>query len=74
MKQLHAFLDLATTMKLNDHVANKTIELRRKHRKLKIGDAIIAATAIFFDLTLITRNIADFKKIEGLTIIDPHEL
>ncbi len=35
-------------------------------------DAIIAATAIQNDLTLIPRNTADFKNIVGLPLIDPH--
>ena len=36
--------------------------------------AIIAATALIHNLTLITRNIADFKSISNLAIINPHSL
>ncbi|WP_165903621.1 type II toxin-antitoxin system VapC family toxin [Hymenobacter gummosus] len=35
---------------------------------------MIAVTAVEYDLTLLTRNLADFTKITGLTIIDPLSL
>ena len=41
---------------------------------LKLGDAIIAATALVHNLILISRNTADFINIEGLDIIDPHNM
>ena len=37
-------------------------------------NAIIAATALVYNLTLITRNAGDFKKIDALPIIDPFTL
>lgn len=46
----------------------------RKYKKVKTPDAIIAATALAYDLTLITRNNSDFKNITNLKIIDPHSL
>jgi predicted nucleic acid-binding protein len=64
------FISCANVLTLNDEVVNKTIELRRKHKK-KLPDIIIAATAIVHDLTLATRNIDDFKGIEGLSIWNP---
>ncbi|WP_198675460.1 PIN domain-containing protein [Pleomorphovibrio marinus] len=39
----------------------------------KLPDEIIAATALTYDLTLLTRNIGDFKKIEGLKVTNPNE-
>jgi predicted nucleic acid-binding protein len=38
---------------------------------MKVADAIIAATALVFDFTLITRNTEDFKGIAGLKISNP---
>ena len=34
MKKLERFLQLATVIPLNDDIADKTIELRKKHKKL----------------------------------------
>ncbi len=73
MQLLEAFLATATLLPLDDSVTQKTIDLRRT-KKLKLGDAIIAATALIHNLTLITRNTADFKNINGLTVINPHAL
>lgn len=55
-------------MPLDDAITERAIALRRKYKKLKLGNAIIAATAIEHNLTLITHNIADFKNIAGLNI------
>jgi predicted nucleic acid-binding protein len=41
---------------------------------MKLADAIIAATAIVFQLTLITNNSRDFLNIAGLRIVDPHNV
>ncbi|MCB8839631.1 type II toxin-antitoxin system VapC family toxin [Aurantimonas sp. VKM B-3413] len=35
------------------------------------NDALIAATALVHDLTLVTRNVGDFQGIEGLRLLDP---
>ena len=43
----------------------------RTQSAIKLGDAIIAATALVAGLPLMTRNTGDFKRIEGLEIIDP---
>lgn len=60
------------TIGLTDEVISKTIWLRRKH-KLKLGDAIIAATTIVNDLILCTRNLKDFKNIKGLSLYNPFD-
>ncbi len=71
MHLLEEFLATATIFPLDDAVTQKTIELRRI-KKLKLGDAIIAATALVYNLTIITRNTEDFKNIDDLTFINPH--
>lgn len=73
MRLLEEFLAPAMIFPLDDAVTQKTIVLRRI-QKLKLCDAIIAATALVNNLTLITRNTVDFKNIPGITLIDPHAL
>jgi predicted nucleic acid-binding protein len=58
---------------INETIVSSTIYIRQNYR-LKLPDAIIAATAITYDLTLLTRNNADFNKIEGLKLLDPYNL
>lgn len=41
---------------------------------IKLPDAIIAATAISQQSTLITRNISDFRTIKKLEILNPHAI
>ncbi|MBO0904384.1 type II toxin-antitoxin system VapC family toxin [Jiella sp. MQZ13P-4] len=36
-----------------------------------LADALIAATALVHGLTLVTRNVKDFRKIDGLRLLDP---
>ncbi|MEY4538288.1 MAG: hypothetical protein RLZZ306_45 [Bacteroidota bacterium] len=74
MQELKDFLSLAKIYYVDDLVADKTIDLRKTYRKLKLGDAIIAATALANNLTLISRNTKDFEDISGLTCINPYEL
>lgn len=46
------------------------VELRQRHA-MSLGDALIAATAIYHSLTLATHNAADFEWINELTVTDP---
>ncbi len=55
---------------VNDAVAEAAILLRQR-RRMKLGDALIAATALLYDLPLVTRNEEDFKHITGLRVVNP---
>lgn len=70
---LKDFIQECVIFDINQSIVQKTIHIRQTH-KTKLPDAIIAATSIVHDLTLITRNISDFKNIEGLQILNPYEL
>jgi hypothetical protein len=54
-------------------LVNTTIHTRQTY-KIKLPDAIIAATALVYNLTLISRNSKDFDGIEGLEFINPYGL
>lgn len=68
---LKTLIDNAHVYPLDESVADKTIVLRKLHRKLKLPDAIIAATALCHGYNLITRNFSDFSIISELKTIDP---
>ncbi len=73
IRELQNFCSIATVYNVNIEIALVTIELRKKY-KIKLPDALIAATALHYRLILITRNISDFNKIAGLKIINPHTI
>ena len=57
---------------VDDAVADAAILLRQS-RRMKLGDALIAATALLYDLPLVTRNDGDFKHVPGLRLINPFQ-
>jgi predicted nucleic acid-binding protein len=76
--------DTNTEQKVRDFIADSVIldispdviqhcVTIRKGKKIKTPDAIIAATALAYNLTLITRNTNDFKNIDNLNVINSHD-
>ena len=53
-----------TTTAIDVEVAEAAIEIRRIHRRLKLPDAVIWATATTRDCVLVTRNTRDFPDEE----------
>lgn len=72
MQTIKDFIDVTNVLPLLDVEVQKTIDLRKTH-KIKLPDAIIAATALVHDLTLLSRNLSDFQYIDDLKVINPHE-
>ena len=73
LRPLEDFMAFATILPIDDQVISKTINIRQNN-KIALGDAIIAATAIVYNLTILTRNISDFKNIENLMVVNPYDL
>jgi predicted nucleic acid-binding protein len=67
---LRRFMDVAIILPISQPVVETTILVRQK-KKIGLGDAIIAATALVHNLTLVTRNVSDFKSIDNLRILNP---
>lgn len=69
-----AFLRLADVLPLNRRIMQRFArirgDLRRQGRIISDPDILIAATALHYDLTLVTRNVAHFQRVPGLTIYD----
>jgi len=70
---LDIFTSHSSLLNIDDDIIEQTIKLRKTY-KTKLPDAIIAATAMVHNLTLITHNSKDFKDIQNLSIIDPHTI
>lgn len=73
LKMLHSFITDCIVFDLTEDIVLKTIEIRKTY-KVKLGDAIIAATAITNNFILLTRNVKDFNKVPGLQVLDPYSL
>jgi len=56
---------------IDQTIADMAIEIRRNQR-IKLPDAIIAATAKVLNLCLVTRNIDDFRKVD-IQIANPFD-
>jgi len=70
---LNDFISSSIVFDLTESIVLEAVAVRKKYR-LKLPDAIIAATAIVNNLTLITRNMSDFKKIARLKSVGPHKM
>jgi predicted nucleic acid-binding protein len=68
--KIEEFLKEFIIISVDENIASICSYLRRKY-KTKLGDAIIAATAIYYNSSLLTFNTRDFKKIKELKIISP---
>ncbi len=68
------FFNIVPIIHITQTIIEEAVTLRRR-RKMSLGDAIIAATALHHNLILITRNTADFSFLaDSISIIDPFKL
>ena len=67
---LEAFFRLAQVLPLSQTVLDQAVALRQQ-RKMSLGDALVAGTALVYGLTLVTRNVEDFQWIQGLSLLNP---
>jgi tRNA(fMet)-specific endonuclease VapC len=76
-RQLRQFLRTVPVLPLNDAVIAQTARLRRHFLDQKAPtshrayDLITAATALTYDLTLVTSNDRDFADVPGLKRLNP---
>lgn len=67
-----AFFARFPTLPVSDAVIRGAVDLRQR-RRMSLGDALIAATALAHGLALVTRNAADFGWIDGLALVNPFD-
>jgi len=70
LEKIHLFVDQAQIYNLSEEIIQQTIALRQQY-KIKLPDAIIAATAMVHNHALLTRNAEDFKNITNLNFENP---
>jgi predicted nucleic acid-binding protein len=77
-EKFHAFADKVLILPFSFAVAERCARLREtlrnqnKRVKSRALDLIIAATALEYGLTLVTKNAEDFKDIPDLPLYQPH--
>jgi predicted nucleic acid-binding protein len=64
------FFATASILPIDQDVLDEAVRLRQE-RKMSLGDALVAATALVYRFPLVTHNVADFSWIDGLAVIDP---
>lgn len=57
-------------MPVSDAVVQQAVKLRQA-KKMTLGDALVASTALVHGHTIATRNAKDFSGIPGLMVTDP---
>lgn len=67
-----AFFAVAPVLPLSSAVLEQAVKLRQL-RRMTLGDALVAGTALAYGLTLLTRNVGDFAWIAGLSVYDPFQ-
>jgi predicted nucleic acid-binding protein len=72
-KNVKAFIGEINEIALSEANVERTIKIRRG-RSIRLPDAIIAATAIEHNLTLLSDNDKDFEGISDLKYINPMKL
>src|SRR6516165_1852410 len=66
------FFAAATVLPLSQAVLERAVKLRQA-KKMTLGDAFVAATALLYGHTLVTRNTKDFEWIAELTLLNPFD-
>jgi len=64
-----ALLDACQLVAVNAVVADEGARIRRE-TGLKLPDALIAATALLQNSSLVAANAKDFRRVPGLTLIE----
>ncbi len=72
-EKFNLFINHSIIHQIDNKTIEKTIEIRKKHR-IKLPDAIIAATCLLNGLDILTLNVKDFENIEGLKVIQSESI
>ncbi len=70
---INAYISGVVIIGVPELVVSQTFLLKRRY-KIKLPDAVIAATARCYNLKRVTQSTSDFKRIAGLSLVDVHQL
>jgi len=70
--ELEEFFEITKVIPMSAEIAETAVSLKQS-RKMKLGDSLIAATALVEGCKLLTNNVRDFNWIDALTLINPFE-
>lgn len=68
--KIRVFLKSLTCAELTETVLDTAAQIRGEYR-VDLADAVIAACALETTSILVTRNVADFARIDGLIMFNP---
>jgi len=69
-QHFEAFFAVASILALSQPVLEQAVRLRQR-RRMTLGDALVAGTALAHNLILVTRNAEDFEWVTGLSVLNP---
>ena len=74
-KYLNVLLSRYSAIPSNDSICDHFARIRfqRRNRPISVPDALIAATALAYELPLVTHNAKDFAGIDGLQLVTCYE-
>jgi len=70
LEKAQQFLESLDKIPLSEEIVKSCIHLKQ-NLTIKLPDAVIAATALYLSLPLITRNAADFERVPQLQLFNP---
>ncbi len=72
LQKVQRLIDAAEVIPLADAVLVREAIAIRRTARIKLPDAVIAATAKVRGLTLLSQNEKDFSRVEGLSVLNLH--
>jgi len=69
-RYFESFLKQCELVPIYPEIINVAVNFRQQ-KKMSVGDAIIASTALYHKQALVTANIKDFEHISNIDLINP---
>jgi predicted nucleic acid-binding protein len=67
--RINSFISLVTVVGITSEIEDRAIQIRRTFR-LKLPDAIVSATAVCTNATLVSAD-TDFERVSNLIVLNP---